>query len=347
MSYKKIQMNGYQRIESALKGVRPDSIPIMLHNFLMAAAEAGFSQAEYRSDPQKIAESFIKAIETYEYDGILIDVDTVTLADAVGVPVDFPENEPARSHKGMLKHIADVGQLASVDLENHKRVMVLLESVRLLKDHFKNEIYIRGNCDQAPFSLASSMRTPQNWMMDLIDSPGYVIDLLEYCTKISCQMIKLMVQTGADMVSNGDSPAGPSMISPNMYREFALPYEKRCVDEAHRGGVPYALHICGDTTLILEDMLKTGTDAVELDYLTDIEKVKSTCQDKVCFIGNIDPSGVLALGTVEDVKRKTEELISVYRDSPRFILNAGCAIPRTTPSENLFAMIDTARNFVA
>ncbi len=339
-------MNGYQRVGSALKGIRSDRIPIMLHNFMMAAEEAGFSQAEYRNDPKKIAMSFIKAIETYAYDGVLVDIDTVTLAGAVGVPVDFPEDEPARSYKGMLEHISDVSQLAPVDLEDNKRVMVLLESVRLLKAHFKNEVFVRGNCDQAPFSLASSMRAPENWMMDLIDSPGHVKDLLEYCSNITCQMIKLMVQTGADMISNGDSPAGPSMISPDMYREFALPYEKRCVQEAHRGGLPYALHICGDTTLILEDMLKTKAEALELDHMTNLEKVKAVCQDKTCFIGNIDPSGVLALGTVEDVKRKTEELISVFGDSPRFILNAGCAIPRITPSRNLFAMIDTARSYV-
>ena len=98
--------------------------------------------------------------------------------------------------------------------------------------------------------------------------------------------------------------------------------------------------------MILEDMLKTGADALELDHMINIKKAKMVCQDKACFIGNIDPSGVLALGTVEDVRRKTEELISVFRDSPRFILNAGCAMSRATPSQNLFAMIDASRSYV-
>lgn len=183
--------------------------------------------------------------------------------------------------------------------------------------------------------------------MDLLDedSEEETTELLEYCTGVSTQMIRLMAQTGADMVSNGDSPAGPSMISPDMYRRIALPYEKRCVDEAHKHGVPYTLHICGDTTSILEDMIKTGADAIELDYKTDINKVYDLCHDNVCFIGNIDPSGILCHGSVDDVIRKTTELLTTYRDSPRFILNAGCAIPRTTPKENLVAMIETARNF--
>ena len=39
------------------------------------------------------------------------------------------------------------------------------------------------------------------------------------------------------MVSNGDSPAGPDLISPAMYAEFAQPYERRLVDESHALGV--------------------------------------------------------------------------------------------------------------
>ena len=59
--------------------------------------------------------------------------------------------------------------------------------------------------------------------------------------------------------------------------------------------------------------------------------------------GNIDPNAVLALGTPQLVEEKTRELLGIFADTPRFILNAGCAIPATTPSENLKAMIRAAR----
>jgi uroporphyrinogen decarboxylase len=67
-------------------------------------------------------------------------------------------------------------------------------------------------------------------------------------------------------------------------------------------------------------------------------------KDRAVFIGNIDPSGVLALGTPELVGAKTRELLAVFADTPRFILNAGCAIPATTPPENLREMIRAARS---
>lgn len=61
------------------------------------------------------------------------------------------------------------------------------------------------------------------------------------------------------------------------------------------------------------------------------------------FIGNSDPTGVLAQGTPATVERRTHKLIDIFAHEARFILNPGCAIPASTPSENLRAMIRAAR----
>lgn len=340
-------MNGYQRITAALRGDRPDTTPVMLHNFLMAAREAGISMAAYRSKPQKIAETHIRAVETYGYDGVTVDVDTATLAGAVGVPVDFPEDDPARVHEPCLRDLEAVNNLAPIDISKNARVQIWLEGARLLKQHFGDEIFVRGNCDQCPFGLASMMRTPEEWMVDIMDpdSEELVFKLLAFCTDITGQFVRLMAQTGVHMASNGDSPAGPDMISPGMYRKFALPYEQQIVDIAHAAGTPYLLHICGNTNSIIEDMASLGADALELDYKTDIHRIHNLLKNRTAFVGNIDPSSVLALGTPQLVEEKTRELLELYRDSPRFILNAGCAIPSTTPAENLATMIRVAREY--
>jgi len=336
-------MNGFERIKSALEGRQPDRTPIMLHNFMMAAKEAGYTMEEFREDPKKIADSFIKSIEKYDYDGIMVDVDTVTLAGSVGVPIDFPVNEPARSHLGCLSSLDNIDNLPPVKVENYKYVQIWLEAVRLLKEYFNNEIFIRGNCDQAPFSIASMMRTPQEWYIDLIGDEKNAHKLLTYCTDVTSQFIDLMAETGSDMLSNGDSPAGTDLISPEMYTKFAMPYEKIIVDRAHENGLPYALHICGNTDSILEQMLDTGADALELDYKTNAQKARDVLGGEITFIGNVDPSDILARGTLKDVRDKTIKIINIFADTPRFILNAGCAIPSTTPSENIQEMIKVAR----
>ena len=72
---------------------------------------------------------------------------------------------------------------------------------------------------------------------------------------------------------------------------------------------------------------------------------KQTVGARHVLFGNVDPSGVLALGTPEVVREKTCELISVWKPEGRFVLNSGCALPFSTPPENIRAFIETAHEF--
>ena len=129
-------MTGRERIAKALKGEKPDKIPIMLHNFMPAAREAGISMKEYRENPKEIARAFIESVEKYRYDGVLVDIDTVTLAGACGVPIDFPEDDPARSHLGCLTDYAGLPGLKIPDLSTYKWSANWLEATLLIKDYF-------------------------------------------------------------------------------------------------------------------------------------------------------------------------------------------------------------------
>jgi len=338
-------MTGKQRVTKAVKGEWPDIRPVMLHNFMMAAKEEGLSMKQFREDPVKAANAFIHATEKYDLDTVLIDIDTVTLAGAVGVTVDFPEHEPARIHNPALSSLNELHDLGVPDISRDPRVQIWVEICHLVKKYFKDEKYIRGNCDQAPFSLASMMRGMEVWLTELMVRNEKVFHLLDYTTEVCKQFIQLIAETGVDMVSNGDSTAGPEMISPEMYREFAFPYEKKVVDFAHNLDLPYTLHICGDTGLIVEDMLNTGADALELDYKTDINSVLRIAEEGKTFIGNIDPTGVICFGSEDLVTEKVKELMNVFKSSPGFILNAGCAIPAETPEENIYKLVETARTF--
>ena len=338
-------MNGRERIQAALKGEWPDRTPIMLHNFMMAAREIGVTMRQFREDPVTMARVFGTSMERYDLDGIMVDVDTVTLSGAVGVEVDLPEDNPGRSHGGFLTTLEAVRDLQPVDLAKNERVLVWVEAVRLLVKDYGHERFIRGNCDQSPFALAASMRGMDLWLMDVAgradDELAHL--LLEYCTGVTCQFLKLMARTGCHMLSNGDSPAGPDVLSPRLYGEFALPYEKRVADCSHELGLPYLLHICGKTDRILTQMVEIGAEALEIDYKTNVQMAHDAFKDKITFVGNIDPSEVIARGTPETVKARTNELLDVFADTPRFILNAGCAIPADTPAENIRAMCGCLR----
>ena len=85
-------MSRIERIQTYLTGAVPDRIPVMTHNFLMAARQAGVTMAQYREHAAVIAECLIDACRTYETDGILVDVDTALLSSACGALVVYPED---------------------------------------------------------------------------------------------------------------------------------------------------------------------------------------------------------------------------------------------------------------
>ncbi len=205
---------------------------------------------------------------------------------------------------------------------------------------------MRGNCDQAPSSLASMIWDTENWMMDFyMTEEKLIFELLDYCTDATSQFINLMPQTGCDMVSNGDSLARPEMIPANLYGKFSKPYATKVIDVAHNASVDYVLHICGNTGIIIDQMIETGADGLELDYKTDVNKAFGLMKDKCTFFGNVDPSGVLALGTPELVGEKALELLDIFSQTRRFVLNLGCALPSSTPEENIRMFIKTAREY--
>jgi uroporphyrinogen decarboxylase len=316
-------------------------VPVTLHHFMHAAAEDGLTMRQFRDDPALAARALARSTEKYCLDAVFVDVDTALLAGACGVPVDFPEHDPARCHGRLQKELAQVAELPRPDVAQNPRIQAAAEIVRLLKKHFGEAICIRGNADQCPFSLASMLRGTEDWMMDLLvpDAEEGVFAVLDYALEATKQFVDLMARAGSHVISNGDSPAGPDLISPSLYRKFALPYERQVAAHARALDCDYILHVCGNITLILGDIVTTGASGLELDYKTDTGAARAALSGKVAFVGNIDPSGVLARGTPELVEQQCTELLKTFAGEPRFILNSGCAIPPTTPEQNIRALL--------
>ena len=338
-----------QRVQAVLAGRMPDRVPVCLHNFLMAAREANVPLKDYLEKPEVAARVHLNAVEKYGYDCILVDFDTTLLAEAMGAKRDSTPGEPGHIAAPAIRSLEEVDELTPVDPERDGRIPVLLESVRIMAKAVGSEIAIRGNADQCAFSLASLLRGMENFMMDLATEPDHpsIARLLEVCYQSHLATHRAVKLAGAHFTSLGDSPAGPDMISPGMFKRFARPYEERLVRELAHEGIYTVIHICGNTLPIIDQLAEYPSCGFELDYKTDARAAKASVgRDHVLF-GNIDPSGVIALGTPQGVREKTRDLIEAWKPNGRFILNAGCAIPASTPPENLHALMAAAREFGA
>jgi uroporphyrinogen-III decarboxylase len=98
---------------------------------------------------------------------------------------------------------------------------------------------------------------------------------------------------------------------------------------------------CGNTRPLLSDMGRLGCDIVDVDYPVPMAEARARMVDQV-LLGNLNPVTVLRNGTPENV---TAAVTRCHREAgARYIVGAGCEVPRDTPHTNLRALCDYARN---
>ncbi len=342
-----MEMTSKQRVDAVLQGSIPDRVPVCLHNFLLASREAGIPLEQYLSDPAATARAHLHALEKYGHDCILVDLDTTLLAEAMGAVCDTVPGAPGHIAGPAIGGLEDVGRLRVVDPERDGRIPVLLEAIRILVREVGDTVSIRANADQAAFSLAGLLRGTENFLLDLAGEPDNpaIHELLEVCHQSHLAVHRAVMKAGAHFTSLGDSPAGPDVVSPRMFREFARPYHERLVRELAANGIYTVIHICGNTSAILDQLAEYPDCGFELDYKTPAAAVKSSVGVGHVLFGNVDPSAVIGRGNVEQVREACSALIREWKPGGRFVLNAGCAIPECTPPENIAALMECAREF--
>lgn len=340
-------MTSKQRVETVLRGGIPDRVPVCLHNFLMAAKEAGIPLERHLSDPEATARAHLHAQAKYGYDCILVDLDTTLLAEAMGALRDHTPGAPGHIAGPAIHDLGEVGKLKVVDPERDGRIPVLLEAIRILAREVGDEVSIRGNADQCAFSLAGLLRGTEDFLLDLAGDPDNpaIRDLLEVCYQSHLAVHRAVKKAGAHITSLGDSPSGPDVVSPAMFETYARPYHERLVRDLSAEGIFPVIHICGNTSVILEQLAEYPACGFELDYKTDAVLAKRTVGAGHVLFGNLDPSGVIGRGSVRQVTEASEALIRKWKPGGRFILNAGCAIPECTPPENIVALVASATEF--
>ena len=255
------EMTSLQRCMAVLNGEVPDMLPVIPQSFMYAVETAGLKISDVNKDGRKMAQAHILSQEKYGYDGCVIDFDDASIAEAIGAKVIFREDEPATvdEEQPVLKDLRDIYELPLPDPQKSGRLCEWLEATRTLVDAIGDHVFIMGRADQGPFSIACLLRGTTQFMMDLLsEDPQVIADVIEYCRQASVLFAKAQKDAGAHATSIGDALAGPNLISPDMYRQFALEPEKKMTEEVQAYGIPLSLHICGNTNAIIEDR---GTDS--------------------------------------------------------------------------------------
>ena len=223
------------------------------------------------------------------------------------------------------------------------RTGIYVEAIRHAADEITDRPVLAGMI--GPFSLAARLFEVSEIMMDCYDDPDMVHTVLNKATSFLIEYAKAFKNAGANGVVIAEPVAG--LLSPTLEEEFSSPYIKMIVDATQDDGFAVIYHNCGDNVArMLDSVLSSGCAAYHFGNSVDIvNDILARVPSETLVMGNIDPVGVLRMGSTDAVRAATHDLLSRAESYPNFLLSSGCDMPPLTPWENIDAFFAACKEF--
>lgn len=326
-------MKPRDRILAVLDGAKPDRVPILpVVDGYHAPKVLGVQNWECFLDGRKMLEALIAALKFYGYDGVVGELTLGRDSTVLGCRTEVEGRDVPLIVEPLIKEPEDIELVEGPDPWSEGKMAMIEGLVKNVGD----EYFVLGAL-RAPFETACILRGYMNLLGDIYERPGFVLKLIKASKEITLETGKAMIEAGVDALVLRDSLASSSVISPEHYSEFAFPYEKKAIREFKE--VPVILHICKNTTPIIQKMAVTGARILEVDSPVDLKTAKELLGDKAVLKGNIDSVEVLERGKEEDVKTAVRTCMEAAKEGGGYILSSGDSIPRGAPMENVAVMV--------
>jgi len=308
---------------------RPAVTPIFMS---WAAGFIGRTYRDYYLDGDVLVASQLAVVRAFNLDQVSAISDPWREASAYGMEFDYPEHGVGRPRRVLLQSPEDVTRIRPCAIEQAPRPAQRIDSVRKMAQAVGGTHSVLGWVE-GPLALYADLRGVESMFMDLIDRPQMYLDVAEVLIENQIRFARAQVAAGADMLGVGDAVA--SLVSPAMYQQFVLPFEKKLFDAIHEAGAAVKLHICGDVNNSVRFMAQTGCDVLDVDWMVPLDEARAAIGPDITLAGNFDPSAILLQGTPQDVADAARENIEMA--GPRFLLQPGCEVPPGTPEANIRA----------
>ncbi len=328
-------MNSRERIFSLIDGKPVDRIPLMPITMMFAADQIGAKYRDYVTDYRVLAEAQLRTAERFGIDFVSCISDPARECADLGAKIRFFDDQPPAFVESEAL-LADKSMLATLKVPDplgggrmHDRV----RAAALLKQKAGTDLIVEGWIE-GPCCMAANLRGINTLMLDFYDDPAFVEDLLAFVSEVVIAFARAQREAGVDLMGVGDAPA--SLIGRALFEKVVAPWHARIVEAMRGMGLKTRSHICGNTSKICEARARLGYDIVDIDSQVPAELAREKMGPETIILGNVPTVAVMEKGTPEDVRRAAEACRRALGE--RFILSAGCEVPRTTPIANMEAL---------
>jgi uroporphyrinogen decarboxylase len=201
------------------------------------------------------------------------------------------------------------------------------------------------------FEMHWQFRGMANALMDYYTDPSQVHRLYEALTGFYLRMMeRAKAELGSDGIFFSDDIGMQtgSFFSLAMFREFFKPYYQRLIDRAHKLGMHFWLHTCGNVEIFIPEFIEIGLDVLHpiQKYTMDERRIAREFGKDICIWAGFDVQRTIPWGSTEEVRREVRFILDTFnRPEGRLILGAGNAINGDCPLPSLAALFDEVFNY--
>jgi len=288
--------------------------------------------------PEIACEVTLQPVDELGVDAAIIFSDILVIPEAMGLPYEMEKNKGPVFPK-VITSAADIDQLRIAD---ESGVGYTIEAIKLVKRELHQKIPLIGFAG-APWTIfaymveGSGSKTFTHAKSMLYAQPQLAHRLLHKITQSTIHYLKAQIQAGADLVQIFDTWAG--ILSPQQYRQFALPYISQIC--AAMGQTPVTVFAKG-AVFALQDIARIPCNVVGLDWTIDRRYARQVTGNKVALQGNLDPCVLFADKTV--IEKETKQMLAEFGPIGH-IVNLGHGVYPDTPLDGVKCFIDTVKSY--
>lgn len=189
----------------------------------------------------------------------------------------------------------------------------------------------------------------ESLLIAMLDDPEWVKDMFS-------TVGELVVNAAEEILSKGFEFDGvvfcqdmgyrnAAIFSPALYREIAMPVDRRLCDFFHGKGLKTMLHSCGRVTELVPHLIEAGFDSLEpleVKAGMDLLELKARYGEKLAFMGGID-ARKMADPDPEVIHEEIRSKITAAMRGGGYIYHSDHSVPDNVSLEQYRRVLDLVR----